>query len=184
SSSHRGRSIVCVTHEEIIMTPRIEIVLLGLLSIGAIAPAAAQNGDTGLPPLIDREIFFGDPELAGATISPDGEHIAFLKPYEGVRNVWVKRTEEPFDAARPVTADMRRPIPQFFWSRDGRYILYVQDRGGDENFNLYAVDPDAEPAAGGVPEARNITAAENVRVALYALPKDQPDKAFIGLNDR
>ena len=164
------------------MIRRSEIVLLGLLSIAA--PAAAQNADTGLPPLIDRELFFGDPELAGATISPDGTHIAFLKPYEDVRNVWVKRTEEPFDAARPVTADRTRPIPQFFWSRDGRYVLYVQDRGGDENFNLYAVDPTAEPAAQGVPPARNLTEAENVRVALYALPKDRPDTAFIGLNDR
>src|SRR5690606_6996902 len=164
------------------MIRRSEIVLLGLLSIAG--PAAAQNGDTGLPPLIDRELFFGDPELAGATISPDGAHIAFLKPYEEVRNVWVKRTDEPFDAARPVTADLTRPIPQFFWSRDGRYILYVQDRDGDENFNLYAVDAAAEPGARGVPPARNLTEAENVRVALYALPKDRPDTAYIGLNDR
>jgi len=167
------------------MTKRIEVALLTLLSIGTTAPAVAQDGDTGLPPLIDREIFFGDPELAGATISPDGEHIAFLKPYENVRNVWVKRTDESFDAARPVTADQRRPIPQFFWSWDGRYILFVQDRDGDENFNLYAVDPGAEPEEeGGVPTARNLTEAENVRVALYSLPKNRPDTAYIGLNDR
>src|SRR5690606_16050766 len=96
-----------------------------------------------------------------------------------------KRTDAPFDSARPVTADTRRPIPQFFWSRDGRYILFVQDQDGDENYNLYAVDPNAEPAGdGGVPEARNLTAAENVRVTLYALPRSDPDTAFIGLNDR
>ncbi|HEX7011713.1 MAG TPA: S9 family peptidase [Steroidobacteraceae bacterium] len=167
------------------MTRRIEAVLLSLLSLGVMAPAAAQDGNTGPPPLIDREIFFGDPELAGATLSPDGEHIAFLKPYEGVRNVWVKRTDEPFDAARPVTADQRRPIPQFFWSWDSRYILFVQDRAGDENFNLYAVDPSAEPAEeSGVPPARNLTDAENVRVALYALPKKRPDTTYIGMNDR
>ena len=169
------------------MTRRTEVVLLAvsaLAAFAAITPAAAQNGRDGLPPLIDREIFFGDPELAGATISPDGEHIAFLKPYENVRNVWVKRTEEPFDAARPATADQRRPIPQFFWSWDGRYILFIQDRDGDENFNLYAVDPSAQPAAGGVPPARNLTEAESVRVALYSLPKNRPDTAYVGLNDR
>jgi len=162
------------------------VVVSALAAFAATGPAAAQDAnDSALPPLIDREIFFGDPELAGATISPDGEHIAFLKPFQGVRNVWVKRTEEPFNAARPVTADTRRPIPQFFWSRDGRYVLFVQDRDGDENFNLYAVDPNAEPAGeAGVPEARNITQAENVRVALYALPKGKPDTAYIGLNDR
>ena len=39
------------------------------------APLVAQQ-----PPLIDRELFFGDPEIAGAQISPDGKYIAFLKP--------------------------------------------------------------------------------------------------------
>jgi len=158
---------------------------LVLLSAASAAPGFAQVDADGLPPLIDREIFFGDPELTGATISPDGAFIAFLKPFNGVRNVWVKRTDEPFDAARPVTADQRRPIPQFFWSRDGRFILFVQDRDGDENYNIYAVDPRAEPVAGrAVPEARNLTAAEGARVMLYALPKSLPDKAYIGLNDR
>ena len=26
-----------------------------------------------LPPIIDRELFFGDPEISGAQISPDGK---------------------------------------------------------------------------------------------------------------
>src|SRR5690606_12291597 len=63
--------------------------------------------------------------------------------------------------------------------------LFIQDRDGDENYNLYSVDPRAEPVAGrAVPEARNLTAAEGARVMLYALPKSLPDKAYIGLNDR
>lgn len=161
------------------------LALLSLLTSLAASAAIAQEDADGLPPLLDREVFFGDPELAAATVSPDGAHVAFLKPFENVRNVWVKRTEEPFDAARPITADERRPIPQFFWSRDGRYVLFVQDRDGDENYNLYAVDPNGEVQEGAVvPPARNLTAAEDVRVAIYALPKSQPDKAYIGLNDR
>jgi hypothetical protein len=63
-----------------------------------------------LPPLIDRELFFGDPEIAGAQLSPDGTFVSFLKPLNGVRNVWVKRTDEPFDKARPVTNDTKRAI--------------------------------------------------------------------------
>src|SRR5262245_25406843 len=80
------------------------------------------------PPLIDRELFFGDPELAGAQISPDGKFIAFLKPFKGTRNIWVKRAAEPFSAAKPITADTRRPISIFLWSRDSRYILFAQDQ--------------------------------------------------------
>jgi hypothetical protein len=65
------------------------------------------------PQLIDRELFFGDPEISGAQLSPDGTFLAFIKPLKGTRNVWVKRTEEPFAAAKPITADKSRPVTQY-----------------------------------------------------------------------
>ena len=78
--------------------------LLGLAALaGAATGAAAQQ-----PPLIDRELFFGDPEISGAQISPDGRYISFRKPYRGVMNIWVKGVDEPFDKARPITADQKR----------------------------------------------------------------------------
>jgi dipeptidyl aminopeptidase/acylaminoacyl peptidase len=152
-----------------------------------VAPASGQGtpSPSQLPPLIDRELIFGDPEILAAAISPDGEHIAFLKPFRGVRNVWVKRTEESFDAARPVTADARRPIPAFFWSHDGKFILFVQDQAGDENFNVHAVSVRERPPAGSdVPPARNLTDAKGARALIYAVPKSQPDVLYVGLNDR
>jgi dipeptidyl aminopeptidase/acylaminoacyl peptidase len=143
------------------------------------APVWAQQ-----PPLIDRELFFGDPEIAGAQISPDGAFIAFIKPFKGSRNIWVKKTAEPFANAKPITAD-KRPIPVYFWSRDGKYILFAQDKAGDENYNVYAVNPADTPAAGqDVPTARNLTDAKNIRAMIYAVPKHEPDAIFIGLNDR
>jgi hypothetical protein len=83
------------------------------------------------PPLIDREIFFGDPQVSGAQISPDGRFITFLRPFKNVRNIWIKRRSQTFDQARPLTADTLRPIGGYFWSRDSRYVLYAQDKGGD-----------------------------------------------------
>ena len=159
-------------------------VLCSLLAFAAFT-AAAWAQPAGLPPLIDRQLLFGDPEIAGAQLSPDGKFIAFIKPLDGTRNVWVKRTEEPFEAARPITADTKRPIPGYFWSEDGKFILFVQDQGGDENFNVYAVDPAASPAAGQkVPAARNLTDAKGVRAAIYAVPETEPDAIYVGLNDR
>ena len=147
--------------------------------------ALAANVRADLPPLIDRQLFFGDPEIAGSQLSPDGKFIAFVKPLDGTRNVWVKRTDEPFEAAHPVTADTKRPIPGYFWSEDGKYILYVQDQGGDENFNVYAVDPAAAPAAGQkVPAAHNLTDAKGARAFIYAVPETEPDALYVGLNDR
>src|SRR4051794_16853091 len=153
---------------------------------GLLAFAAAVRAQPSeLPPLLDRQLFFGDPEIIGGQLSPDGKLIAFIKPLDGTRNVWVKRTDEPFEAARPVTAETKRPVPGFFWSQDGKFILFAQDQGGDENFNVYAVDPAASPAAGQrVPAARNLTEAKGARAMIYAVPKTDPDTIYVGLNDR
>ncbi|HEY1525076.1 MAG TPA: alpha/beta fold hydrolase [Candidatus Angelobacter sp.] len=144
------------------------------------APAAS-----GLPPIIDRELIFGNPEIAAAELSPDGKYVAFLKPWKDTRNVYVKRVDEPFSAARLLTTEAKRPIPGFFWTWDSKYVLYVKDHDGDENFNVYAVDPAAKPAAGAeTPPSRDLTGLKGIRVMLYDLPKSDPDVAYIGLNDR
>ena len=154
------------------------------------APAAGQStggaaSATGLPPLIDRELFFGNPEIVGAQLSPDGQFIAFIKPYQDTLNIWVKKAAEPFEAAKVLTADTKRPITQYFWSRDSKYVLYVQDQAGDENYNVYAVSPTAAVAPGGeVPTARNLTDAKGARALIYSAPRKQPDLLYIGLNDR
>ena len=141
-----------------------------------LAPRATIAQSNTQPPLIDRELFFGDPEISNAQISPDGKFIAFVKPFKGTRNIWVKRTEEPFESAKPVTADTKRPIPGYFWSRDGKSILFVQDQAGDENFNVFAVNPADAPAAGqDVPATRTLTDAKRVRAQSYAVPRSEPD---------
>lgn len=147
--------------------------------------SAAGLAQNALPPLVDREVLFGNPEIAGAQISPDGKFIAFRKPYKETMNVWVKRADEPFANARPLTNEVKRPVPSFFWSRDGKYVLFVKDNGGDENFNVYAVNP-AESAVGvsEVPVARNLTDAKKVRAFIYAVPRSEPDAIYVGLNDR
>jgi len=151
----------------------------------AAKPAPAARPAAAVPPVLDRELFFGNPEIAGAQISPDGEYMAFLKPWKDTRNVYVKKTAEPFDKARRLTAEAKRPIPGFFWTRDSRQILYVKDNDGDENFNVWAVDPAAPNAAGQeVPTPRNLTDAKGARAFIYAVPKKSPDTIYVGLNDR
>lgn len=152
-----------------------------------LVPALLLAGDAlaQQPPLIDRELFFGDPEIIGAQISPDGKYISFLKPWNKTRNIWVKKIAEPFDKAKLVTTDTKRPISGYFWSRDAKYILWVQDQAGDENFNVYAVNPADPPAEGAAaPPARNLTEAKGVRAMIYAVPRSDPDAIYVGLNDR
>lgn len=157
--------------------------LVVALPLAAADAKAAPKGKR--PPVLDRELFFGNPELAGAQLSPDGQYIAFLKPWNGTRNIWVKRTGEPYSSAHLVSADPKRPIPGFFWSRDGKSILFVQDKDGDENYNVYAVNPAAKPEAGKeAPTPRNLTDAKGARAMIYALPKTDADTLYVGLNDR
>ncbi len=166
----------------------------GLLCLAlAVSSLAAQNANTkdkktsssGLPPLIDRELIFGNPEISGAQLSPDGKYLAFQKPWKDTRNIYVKGVDEPFSAARLLTAEPKRPIPGYFWSRDSKYILYVKDNDGDENYNVYAVDPAAKPAAGAdAPTPRDLTGLKGIRVQLVDVPKNDPDTIYIGLNDR
>jgi dipeptidyl aminopeptidase/acylaminoacyl peptidase len=164
------------------------VLLTGILALSACAgPTKATKkavAADGLPPLLDRELFFGDPQISSAQLSPDGTKLSFIKPYEEVRNIWVKGIAEPFDAAKPITAD-KRPVPGYFWSRDSKYILYVQDKGGNENFHIYAVDPRAAPDADtGVPAARDLTPIDGIRAMIYAVPKNTPGEIIIGLNER
>jgi dipeptidyl aminopeptidase/acylaminoacyl peptidase len=156
------------------------------LSIAVFALAITTHAQTSnLPPLIDRELFFGPPVIAGGQLSPDGKYMSFLKTFKGTMNVWVKDASAPFESAHPLTADTLRPIRSYFWSRDGKYVLYVQDKGGDENFNVYAVSPSDKPAAGqDIPTNRALTDYKGVRTIIYSIPKSDPDALYIGLNDR
>src|ERR1700693_1921236 len=158
------------------------LIVMAAVLAGAAASVAAPPQQ---PPLIDRPLLFGEIAIAGAQISPAGRFMSFLKPYKGTRNIWVKGADEPFGAARPVSAEAARPIRSYFWSHDSKYILYSQDSGGDENFNIYAIDPTlaADPAT-GVPPTRPLTNLKGVRTQIFSVPRAKPDILYIGLNDR
>lgn len=148
-------------------------------------PETTARPMTPVPALIDRELFFGNPEIAGAQISPDGKYVTFMKPWKDTRNIWIKGVDEPFSTARLLTTETKRPIPGYFWTYDSKYILYVKDNDGDENFNLYAVDPAAKAAPGAdAPLSRDLTGLKGIRVVPYSLPKKSPDTVYIGINDR
>jgi hypothetical protein len=50
---------------------------------------------TSPPPLIPREILFGNPEKAQPRLSPDSNRLAYLAPVDGVMNVWVGPVGSP-----------------------------------------------------------------------------------------
>src|SRR5688500_5067464 len=105
--------------------------------------------------LVDLEEFFADPEFAVPTISPDGTRIAYLAPAHGRRNVWVRGIDQDHSEAVCVTHDARRGITTYYWTDDPRFMLYLQDTDGNEDWHLHRVDLDApgEPAVDLTPMA-------------------------------
>ncbi|BBC74134.1 peptidase S9 [Altererythrobacter sp. B11] len=127
-------------------------------------------------PLIPRDALYGNPSRSGGRISPDGKWLSWLAPYEGVMNLWIAPASDPA-AARRMTSATERPIPQYFWAPDSGSLLYVQDKGGDENYLLYQVDVTSG-------KERTLTPFENTRVQLVGASQTIRDKVLVGINNR
>jgi dipeptidyl aminopeptidase/acylaminoacyl peptidase len=156
------------------------IVVTFMLLCGLAFPGVVAAQVRAAVPLIPLEHFFDNPEIGGAQISPDGQWLSYVKPYKGKLNVYARPVNGTEADERVMTTDTLRPVGQYFWSRDGRYILYAQDKGGNENFRIYSVDP-KQP---GIPVARDLTPFDKVRAAIFAVPRRTPGRILIGLNKR
>jgi dipeptidyl aminopeptidase/acylaminoacyl peptidase len=142
--------------------------------IMALFTTAATQAD--LAPLISRDLFFGNPERTSPNLSPDGTHLAWLAPNtNNVLQVWVKTVGKDDD--KIVTADKKRGIRQYFWAKDNRTLLYLQDSDGDENFHIYGVDL----PSGNV---RDYTPFQGVRADVTDLNPDFPNEMLLSLNLR
>jgi dipeptidyl aminopeptidase/acylaminoacyl peptidase len=128
------------------------------------------------PQLIPRQILFGNPDKAAVKLSPNGAQISYLAPVEGVLNVWVGPADDP-TSARPVTADRDRGIRFYEWAYNNSHILYIQDKGGDENWRLYSVALQSG-------ETQDLTPIEGVQARFQQMSPSHPDQILIGLNDQ
>ena len=136
-------------------------------------------------PLIDRELFFGNPALASPQVSPDGRWVAFLKERNGILNIHLAAWGHPVEGARPLTNEKERPPAGFTWTRDSRYLLVSQDSGGDENYRLRRLDltAPADPAT-GLPAAQEVPLKKGARAMVMDLPKARPGEALLQVNER
>jgi len=144
--------------------------------------------------MIDRELFFGNPDKAGVTLSPDGKHVSYLAPLDGFLNVYVAPADDPA-AATAVTADKKRGIRRYFWSYSNQHIIYLQDDGGDENWAVHIVDitskedrnltpigeiigPDGQPIL--LPSGKKMRPTATIQEVSHK----HPGEILIGLNNR
>ena len=163
------------------MKKHVYYLVILLISLSNMEAQTATNQKN--VPILDRELFFGNPEIAAGQLSPDGKWISFMKANNGILNIWIKKFDEPFEKARPLT-DSKRPMQGYFWTYDGKYILYIKDENGDENVNVFAVDPMAKAAANSVPPSRNLTPLKEITAQIQSVSIINPDLMMVSLNDR
>lgn len=146
-----------------------------LLAATALAAPAAVTADAANP-LIPRQALFGNPVKAAGRISPDGQWLSWLAPVNGVMNIWVAPANN-LAAAKAISASKDRPIRQYFWAPDSQSVLYIQDKGGDEDFLLYGIDVKTGAE-------RNFTPFTKTTVQLIGASTIHRDRILIGLNNR
>lgn len=125
--------------------------------------------------LIPRSVFFGNPDKSMVKISPDGTRLSYLAPHNDVMNVWIQTVGE--QDARPVTNATSRPIRNYFWAQNNNQVIYMQDRAGDENFHLYAVDLETLAET-------ELTPFDGAQARLLAIDRAFPDEILVTINNR
>ena len=129
---------------------------------------------TQLPPLIPRDIIFGNPERTNPKLSPDGKYLAYIAPDEkNVLQVWVRTVGQEDD--RQVTADKKRGIRIYLWTYNQDQLIYLQDADGDENFHLYQVNVQSNIV-------RDLTPFQGVKAQVVDLDHNFPDQILVGMN--
>jgi dipeptidyl aminopeptidase/acylaminoacyl peptidase len=151
---------------------KILLILMITLFIPSFLTTFPQN-DMEIP-LIPMKDFFRNPEKRSFLISPDGEYLSWMQPWESRMNVFVQKIGE--EESVQLTFAAERDIAGYFWKGNNR-IIYIQDTKGDENFRLYAVDRDGR-------NQKDLTPFEKVRAGVVDDLKDNPGEMLIQLNDR
>jgi dipeptidyl aminopeptidase/acylaminoacyl peptidase len=127
---------------------------------------SAENAATSAPmPVAD---LLQTVRIGGATWSPDGKQIGYISNSSGRLNLWVMRADGT-SARQLLKSNDRQANPAF--TRDGKEIVYEQDKGGDELYDLYAVSVE-----GGEP--RNLTNTDKTSESSPQFSKDGKWLAF------
>ena len=129
---------------------------------------SAQQPGTGP---VDIKELLDTPRPGGAAWSPDGEQIVYGSNASGRINLWLMNADGSGSHQLAHSDDSQFSAT---WAKNGSGIVYQQDRGGDEIYDLYFV-----PAAGGEPQ--NLT---NTNQTTETGPLFSPDGKWIALQTR
>jgi len=126
--------------------------------------------------LIPRRVLFGNPDHSQVRLSPNGVYLSYMAPYEGVMNVYIRKTSAP-ETAEPVTFDKGRGIQAYGWLHNNEDLIYIQDKDGDENWRLYRLHVPSK-------EVTCLTPFDGVQARIEMASRFFPDEVIVALNRR
>lgn len=116
------------------MKSLIYLILIGIVSLAGCKSSSKETTATAIP----MKDFFKNGIKSSFQISPDGNYFSFRADYKGKMNIFVQKAGDT--SAIRVTNDTLRSIRVYFWKNDR--IVYQQDVGGDENYQIFSVKTD------------------------------------------
>ncbi|MBU2905756.1 S9 family peptidase [Arenibacter algicola] len=168
-------------------------ILICFLILGC-AEKERETTEVTVPDLVDRELFFGNPDKIQVRISPDGKYFSYRAPVNNVMNIWVAPIENP-ENAQPITNDTLRGIQAYQWSYKSGNILYAQDKGGDENWHVHLVDVESKTNTDLTPQEEIIGAdgkpitdpntgqIVRPRADILSVSRENPEEILIQINN-
>ena len=119
------------------------------------------------------EDYFQKPKQSSFKFSPDGKYFSYREKDEKSKNhLYVKNTDT--DKVTRIVEEKEDLIRGYGWANDNR-LIYVKDKGGDENYHLFAVDLDGA-------NEMELTPFDGVKVNILNGLPDQKDHMIVSMN--
>ena len=119
------------------------------------------------------EDYFARPKARSFNFSPDGKYLSYREKDENKKNhVYVKNLET--EKVTRVIEEKDELIRGFGWANNSR-IVYVMDKGGNEDYHLFAVDIDGR-------HQKELTPFDGVKVEILNSLVEDKDHMIISMN--
>ena len=119
------------------------------------------------------EDYFAKPKASTFRFSPDGKYMSYREKDEhGKRHVFVKDISS--GDVRKAIEEKEELIRGYGWINNER-LVFLMDKGGDENYHVYAVNIDGS-------DKKNLTPFEGVRADFSELLKEDKDHIIVQMN--
>jgi dipeptidyl aminopeptidase/acylaminoacyl peptidase len=132
--------------------------------------------ENNIAKLIPRSLLFGNPDKIAVSLSPNGQYLSYIAPYEGVLNIYLAKIDDMANACA-ITFDKKQGIRSYSWAYDSKHVIYSQDHDGDENTKLYTHNIIDHKTTLHTP-------AHGVKANVAALSKNHKEEIIIASNER